>query len=177
MTDERVSSSPSLARVFGKKANPYTALLSDSISRAGGKVREFSVRTLLFGQIDIWHIHWPDRALTADTYFRILLKFVIVCGLITIARIRGIRIVWTVHNIQSHGRTHPHLERVLMWWLSHNLSGVVTLSPSAISVVVDLLSRAEATTVRSDSARPLTSTFIRIRSEQRRCKIRVRASR
>src|SRR4051812_34662367 len=101
---------------LAREANPYTALLSDSISQAGGQVREFSARSLLFGKIDVWHIHWPDRALVARTYPRILLKFAVVCGLISVARIRGTRIVWTVHNIQSHERRNPRLERVLMWW-------------------------------------------------------------
>ncbi len=117
---------------LAREANPYTSLLCDSMVRSGAEVAEFSARRALSGDYRIWHIHWPERALVAASFPQMLVKCGIFGALIPLSRLRGARIVWTVHNLRSHERAQPKLERVMMWWFTRQLSGFIALSPSGL---------------------------------------------
>ncbi len=107
--------------------NPYNALLYGAVERRGARVDEFSAGRLLRGRYDVWHIHWPERIAHRSAALPRVAAF----GLLVLwARLRGTRIVWTVHNLEGHARRRPRLERYLMRWLSRRLDGVIALSES-----------------------------------------------
>jgi beta-1,4-mannosyltransferase len=106
--------------------NPYTALLSGALERRGALVDEFSPGRLLRGRYDVWHLHWPERLANEGHPLRRVLAF---AALVAVARARRVRVVWTVHNVEGHGRARrPRLERGLMRFLSRRLDGIVALS-------------------------------------------------
>lgn len=124
----RILASPAYGN---REANPYNALLTASIERAGGEVQEFSVRALLTGRWDIWHLHWPEHSLHQDGVLRAVKALLSRCLRILIARATRTRIVWTVHNAQPHDLPFPRMYRALRRVLVLMLSGWISLSSEA----------------------------------------------
>ncbi|MEO1621793.1 MAG: glycosyltransferase [Cyanobacteria bacterium J06632_3] len=87
---------------------------------------------LLLGDYDIWHRHWPSRSLNHSNPVKALLKVLaaVICTLI--ARLKGTRIVWTIHNIGSHEQFYPKLERLYWQFFIAQLDGYISLSESAL---------------------------------------------
>ena len=61
------------------------------------------------------------------------LKSQAVLSLIDFARSRGTKIVWTVHNLASHERRYPRLEKWFWRAFLRRLDGFITLSESGLS--------------------------------------------
>jgi beta-1,4-mannosyltransferase len=112
--------------------NPYNALLYGALERRGAHVDEFSAARLLRERYDVWHIHWPERLAHGRAALARLLSF---AALVLVARARGTRIVWTVHNLEGHAACRPGLERQLMRWLARRLDGIVALSETGALLV------------------------------------------
>lgn len=112
-----------------RAVQPYNWLLTRSLRDAGVTVEEFSPRRAL-GRPDIWHLHWPDAVLTNRNPVRALGHLIGLLLLIWAARLRGTSIVWTVHNLASHERHYPALERVLWRVLPRWVDGYFSLSES-----------------------------------------------
>src|SRR5699024_10937386 len=56
------------------------------------------------------HLHWTHRLVLGSTRPRSLVKGTrFVCELAAL-RVRGVRVVWTAHNIVEHERRHPAIE-------------------------------------------------------------------
>ncbi|HEY8259046.1 MAG TPA: glycosyltransferase [Gemmatimonadales bacterium] len=109
--------------------NPYTSLLYTHLERLGVRVQEFSPGRALRGGYDILHVHWPDKALDADSWAGRAIRAVAARALVGIARLRGAHVVWTAHNAEPHESTHPALER---WFWSGFVRQVdAVLHPSA----------------------------------------------
>lgn len=94
-----------------RQINPYPWLLYSHLSKYGVSTDEFSTARLLFGGYDILHVHWPEHHFIRPGAFETLLRVASVLAILSIARIRGTRLVWTVHNMQPHKRYHPMIER------------------------------------------------------------------
>jgi glycosyltransferase involved in cell wall biosynthesis len=117
-----------------RTGNAYNALLYDAVERRGALVDEFSPARLLARRYDVWHIHWPERLAHGSAA---PLRVAVFAALVLLARLRGTRIVWTVHNLEGHLRRRPRLERRLMRWLSSRLDGVIALSESGAEAAAD----------------------------------------
>src|SRR6266496_1054533 len=48
--------------------NPYTWLLYSHLASLGVRVEDFTVARALGGGYDVFHVHWPDKALTAGPW-------------------------------------------------------------------------------------------------------------
>ena len=94
-----------------RNLNPFQALLYDEVSQLDVEIHDWSFWRAFWQSCDIWHLHHPDTVIfprrvwqsaVETTLFRILLSW---------ARLRGVRIVWTVHDLDSSDGVHPRLER------------------------------------------------------------------
>lgn len=107
--------------------NPYLSLLYESIKKEDPQidVRSFSWRSIALSLIrqksTLIHIHWETNvygsAYRLVSLLRGGLRFV---GL-SILRVCGARIVWTLHNPRSHDYPHPRIDalgRAIMWRLA-----------------------------------------------------------
>lgn len=131
MSPMRVVASPAFQN---EKWNPYNALLYRHLQKLGVHVDEFFSTRILLGHYDVWHIHWPDTVMTygptlsrwTERGFRLL---------VSRARQRGIAIVWTVHNLQTHDQQYPERERRLMDWFTRQVDGCISLSRTGLQLV------------------------------------------
>lgn len=121
-----------LASPRRKADNPFPQLLYDAVEGAGGahRVAQFSLTKLLFGRWDLWHIHWPESVVWTASAPRAWLRFLRFWLALRIARWRGLRLFWTVHNLKSHESAHPRLERLLWHSFLAHLDGLICLSKS-----------------------------------------------
>lgn len=101
----------------GSKSNPYQSSLAEALKNLGVDVKLFSglgklplLTVLKYYQPDIIHLHWihgfivsSSKILTLIRGFRFLFE-------LWILKSKGVKLIWTVHNILEHERRNPNLE-------------------------------------------------------------------
>lgn len=113
--------------------NPYTRLLYEHLEERGVVADEFGPARVLTGAYDVWHIHWPDGAFRKKSGLRAGLSMAAVIALMTVARRRGIKIVWTVHNVGGHDARPSPMERWFWQAFMRRLDGVISLSRAGLA--------------------------------------------
>ena len=114
-----------------KTGNPYTHLLYQSVEALGARVHEFTPRHALRGDYDLWHVHWPDDFLSVSSLPRAVGYVAAELALMALARQRGARLVWTIHDLGPHESPHPWLERLFWPLFLPMVDGYITLSEHA----------------------------------------------
>ena len=92
--------------------NPYVRLLRDGVRAAGVQClldRDFGLPWLRAhrGRMDVVHIHWLEMLYLYPRFRQRLRRTLSVVAAILLARIWGIRLVYTVHNLNPHEQPHP----------------------------------------------------------------------
>lgn len=124
----RVIAWPAEANATG---NPYNATLTAALRELGVEVTEFSAARLALGGYDLFHAHWPDGALTRGGTLRAAAGAGALLTLTVLARARGARVIWTVHNLRSHAPVAPALERAFWRGWTRLVDGTIHLGESA----------------------------------------------
>jgi glycosyltransferase involved in cell wall biosynthesis len=96
--------------------NPYQAELEEALSRYGIESipaniyykRPFSILPL-FG-CDIVHLHWLHPLYQAFSYRHMKFRIKLFIWLLKALKMRGIKLVYTVHNIMPHEQRYPELD-------------------------------------------------------------------
>lgn len=115
------------------KSNPYNELLSDHLEAECCRVEEFTLRRALIDRADIVHIHWPQSS-ARGSLRGALKRSLNLWFRLAVQKIRGAKVVWTVHNIHAHDQNNMWLERLLMAMILPMVDGLVFLSESSRSV-------------------------------------------
>lgn len=99
-----------------RAVDPFSYLLNTAISARGAEVEQFTIRRLLTGRWDIFHVHWPEFVLSRGSRREFgwrAAKFLLA---LRCARWRGTRVVWTVHNLEPHERDFPSRRLATLFW-------------------------------------------------------------
>jgi beta-1,4-mannosyltransferase len=113
----------------GRAVNPYTRLLYSHLAPLGVRVEEFTVARALRGGYDVFHAHWPEKALTGASWLTRAAGAVAALAMVKAAHAHGARVVWTAHNAHPHESRYPRLER---WFWSAFIRRVdAVIHPSA----------------------------------------------
>lgn len=110
-----------------RQSNPFTATLLSELRALGHQTASPGWPARLLGHCDIVHLHWPQKVVQ-ESLARSLRSIVLWLGFLYSQKLRGARIVWTIHNVASHEAVRPGLER---WWMNRLLTlvdGVHALS-------------------------------------------------
>ncbi|MFN2616583.1 MAG: hypothetical protein ABR581_05590 [Thermoleophilaceae bacterium] len=121
----------------GPEAQPYQALLYGELRKRGWTVKDFTPGRLLRHPQELIHVHWPDLVLLERRPPLRFLKTAAFLALFALARLRGRRLVWTLHNTELRDEQRSPWGRVYVRALIGLCSGLVLLSPRH----VELLSR------------------------------------
>lgn len=121
-----------------RKLNPYQSLLYDQMRALGAEVTEFSPGCLVRRRYAVWHLHWPDHMLKTTSSLSALARTTALFALIFFARLRGTKIVWTIHNLKSHEGLHPRLERWFWRYFTSRLDGAISLSDATLQAACEL---------------------------------------
>ena len=103
--------------------NPYQRLLAEALARRGAHAR--AVNRLGLGEVlrarprsSIVHLHWVEFVIrSTDPGWRAGVLSVVRAAhlllVLLVARVRRVRVVWTVHNLQPHEARRRRLDRVV----------------------------------------------------------------
>lgn len=120
---------------FKNKAhNPYNWLLYTHLLRHGINVEEFSPWKLLYRHYSIWHLHWPERFFNDPDRKKAWFKSRALLVLVKWARARGIKIVWTIHNLSAHEGFHRDLEARFWDEFTRQIDGYISLSRTGMDL-------------------------------------------
>ncbi|HUQ15890.1 MAG TPA: glycosyltransferase [Gemmatimonadales bacterium] len=90
--------------------NPYTWLLCSHLAALGVRIRDFTPARALRGGYDVLHVHWPEKALNAESLLGRVAGAGAALAILEAAHLHGARVVWTAHNALPHESRHPKLE-------------------------------------------------------------------
>lgn len=134
----RILASPAFAN---KKINPYNALLYSNIkaiTRSQNLVHEYSHKKAIFEKYDIVHFHWPDGYINHKSLFKAIQRALLLSLILLIVKIKGTRIVWTVHNVAPHDAFHPTYSQFFMRWFAKQCDGLIFMSEESKATFFNL---------------------------------------
>ena len=127
-----------------RKDNPYQHLLATALSDIGVET-QFSVgykrvlpilRAVLACKPDVLHLHWPTPYFRGNRGFRRVIYSLSTIFDLTLVRMMGVRLVWTVHNVISHDTPSPRLELTFSRWLSRIADALIVHSADAEQEII-----------------------------------------
>jgi beta-1,4-mannosyltransferase len=124
-----------------RSANPYNWLLYTSMKKLGIQIDEYAFAKVLTQHYDVWHLHWPELPLNEKNTIKVGVKLMLLLAQLSLARRKGTKIVWTVHNLAAHERRHPKLEQWFWAALVGQLDGYISLSQAGIKAAQEKLQR------------------------------------
>lgn len=130
----RILASPAFAN---QKVNPYNALLYNEINKIEPVVDEYSHKKALRKDYDILHFHWPDGYINERSAAKAIQRILLLGFIIVVAKSRGRKIVWTVHNIVPHDAFHPRLSQAFMNWFVQRCNGLIFMSEQSRSTFMN----------------------------------------
>ncbi len=89
--------------------------------------------------MDIFHLHWPEMAFWGTGQLKGMLRGLRLLIALLVLKSRGVKIVWTVHNLEPHDSS----DRFIWFWrpyiyvVSFLVDGFITLSPSTVGIARD----------------------------------------
>jgi len=101
------------------RVNPYQQLLVGALRRLGAEVVERPLLPFSLGATvreckpDVLHLQNVHPFLTGRGWVRSLMNVLAFVAALIMVRLRGVRIVWTVHDLGHHDRRHPLLDRIV----------------------------------------------------------------
>jgi len=121
---------------FSKTANPAPFLLYEEMDDLDVQIRSCSLRRLIFGAWDVWHLHWPAENILSETNRpRAIAKLVLFWARLKVAKAKNVKIFWTVHNLKPHEVRRPALERIFWSLFLPNVDGLILMSRSTMQKV------------------------------------------
>jgi glycosyltransferase involved in cell wall biosynthesis len=115
--------------------NPYQARLYAGLEALGASVSEFEAHRDAPGGFDVLHVHWPEAALNTPEPDVAARRARETLDAVRAHAEAGARVVWTAHNLASHERFHPALERAFWEEFAGLVSGVIALSRAGLELV------------------------------------------
>ncbi len=112
--------------------NLYVRKLCTALADAGAEISVLTVRGLVTRDHDIVHLHWPEWQLRGARPLTVAWRAAALLGGLAVSRLRGARVVWTVHNVEPHESTPPLLSRPYWWLLTSMVDGVISPSHSGV---------------------------------------------
>ncbi len=128
--------------------NPYQQLLSRALSARGIRVSLrhfpegfFALNRILSAGVapDVLHLHWVNELIrpvcASSSPFRRMLKRLLLVLDVWLVRVRGVSVVWTIHNLVAHESPDGEAEIIVRRALARACSFVIVHSQSALERV------------------------------------------
>jgi beta-1,4-mannosyltransferase len=121
-------------------ANPHAALLARELIALGVRVVDWTPLRALFRPGDLWHLHHPETVLHRRSVARSAFETIAFLGLLWLARLRGVRVLWTMHDLGSNDSLHPWLEAWLLKTFIPAVDAVICLSECSLTMALERFS-------------------------------------
>ncbi|MEC8010750.1 MAG: glycosyltransferase family 4 protein [Pseudomonadota bacterium] len=124
---------------FSRKSNPYNALLYNAVQKEGVDVVEFSFKNAFLSKADIVHVHWPEFFLNSHYRIKALLFSIMLLLSLGVQKLKGAKLVWTLHNLKPHVIRYPVLSGLFWWIYKRMVDGVLSLSQANLKIAQDAI--------------------------------------
>jgi glycosyltransferase involved in cell wall biosynthesis len=123
----------------GESAHPYTVQLCQALEAGPVRVTDLTLRALFRDRFDIVHVHWPEYALPLGSDVRQWGRAALLLVGLRWSRLRGARVVWTVHNLGPHdaGRDRGRLPRAFWALFTGAVDGVIAATRAGLPAIRD----------------------------------------
>ena len=111
-----------------EKVNPYNALLYREIQKLNVTVEEYRHSVALKKSTDVVHFHWPDGDINRKSLGKSLQRMMLLMIVVTQLKMKGTKLIWTVHNTAPHDAYRPRLSRWFMQWFISRCDGFIFMS-------------------------------------------------
>jgi glycosyltransferase involved in cell wall biosynthesis len=81
--------------------------------------------------VDLMHVHWPHNYASVPKGFKAVVSAARLLGLCFYHRLRGARIIWTVHDLHSLSTRNEGLEKLVMAVFTRLAGGLIFLNESS----------------------------------------------
>ena len=115
----------------GPRTNPYLIQLARALE-GYVDVIPFSWRAALFGDFDVFHVHWPELLIRGRSRVKTLGRLVLFSFLLLRIRVSHVAVVRTAHNTAAHESGHRG-EKQLLGQLDFLTDFVIQLNPATTS--------------------------------------------
>jgi glycosyltransferase involved in cell wall biosynthesis len=124
-----------------RATNPYQQLLATAVSHQNitvlwGKHGRFTLLKSLRYKPDLIHLHWTAPFWLDGHPLRSRVAALRFLAELLEAKRRGVKLVWTAHNLHDHERTNPRLEHAVNRWLCRLVDRVLVHCAAAETAVL-----------------------------------------
>ncbi len=129
---------PQHAGITGLSTNPYISDFVKAMADAGVLVANAPVRNPLIGMLphclegDALVLHWLE---SVPDYKHGMVQTLCAVAMLAATRLTGHKVVWFLHNSQSHTSTHPVAKRLITRMLMRHSTLVVTHASQGIATL------------------------------------------
>ncbi|MET1028337.1 MAG: glycosyltransferase [Dongiaceae bacterium] len=116
---------------FLNETNPYNRLLYENVLPLVKKVDEYYPWRVIKGKIDIVHLHWPDLIVTGRNPIKAAFRVSVFLARLLEYKMRGAKIIWTVHNAAPHDATFRPLAACFWPAFLSLVDGLIFMSVTA----------------------------------------------
>lgn len=120
-----------------QRANPHAALLARELIGQGVDLVDWTPLRALLRPGDLWHLHHPETVLYRRGIVLSTLETVIFLVLLALARVRRVRVLWTIHDLGSNDGLHPGLEAWFWKAFVPRVDAIVCLSERSRDMAFD----------------------------------------
>ncbi len=128
------------------KGNPYQGLLASALEKKGVHVvhgrtdSHFPVLKSVRNEVaEVVHLHWTHPFLIRSSRWKTRLRSSVFMKELRLLKLKGIGIVWTVHNLLSHDSRYPDTELLFHKKLARLSDEIIVHSPHIRKEVIDHL--------------------------------------
>lgn len=124
-----------------RKYGSYSWLLYQGMASRKIRIVDFNKRlwlSLLFERVDIFHVHWPESIYQRLSSPAAAASAVIFIAFSLLLKLRGTKIVWTVHNLHAHDSRSAIVDQYFYRIWTRIIDGLIFLSQSSISIAETL---------------------------------------
>jgi beta-1,4-mannosyltransferase len=125
--------------------NPYQNQLIDNLQKLKITIERpenysFFLSDISQSKPNIVHFHWLDPffLIRSNNKFKSLLKILTFIGQLSILKIMGVKIVWTVHNLKNHENSNLFLDRIYRIVMAKFSNAIITHCKAAKEEVIKL---------------------------------------
>ena len=122
--------------------NPRNNILYKHLNDRGHIIRNFNYINC-FKRHDIFHVHWPDLAVTKSMTFSIV-RLIMLLIFLKMIKIRCKKIIWTVHNVFPKGNRNPILKKLFLGIMVSEVDGYICPSNTSFRIIKKISSKSEA---------------------------------
>mgnify|MGYP006273939783 CR=1 FL=1 len=100
-----------------RDGNPYQKELADSLEQEGHQIQFLSEKENFFRKTvrddtSIVHFHWLAQLIYSENLIKTMFRFFVRVVELFFLRLKGKKMVWTIHNLEAHESRYPRTERL-----------------------------------------------------------------